>query len=507
LIHYSFAQNEAKVWYFGENAGVQINEDGVNIDNSGALNTKEGCATICDKYGSLLFYTDGSQVWNRTHSLMKNGDSLNGHTSSTQSAIIIPQPGTENIYYIFTVDAIENNLHYGVSYSIVDIYEELGKGKVISKNLPLFSPSTEKITAVSHLNNHDIWLICHKWNSNSFYAYLVTDAGITQAAVKSNVGLTHSGGSSLSPLDNAIGYMKVSPVGSKIALGLYYSGVFQLFDFDNETGSVSNPITLTDNNKYAYGVEFSPTGKYLYTTTIGEIKAQIVQYDLSSNNEVTIQNSAFKIYESENKDFGGLQLAHNGKIYMAVDLQPKLGIINYPDSAEDKCKFKYSGLSLSGHNSRWGLPTFVQSFFYPNFFYENICFGDTTFFKIPTTYRIDSFLWDFDDTASYKKNYSKELYPTHYFTSAGNYQVKLLMYKKDYVHVLTKEIKILPRPEFSLGSDTTTCRGSSIILQANAVNADYLWSNNSYKSFITVHNAGTYCLQLVSYPMTLYNIM
>lgn len=70
---------------------------------NGQLNTLEGCATIADTTGSLLFYTDGITVWNRNHVPMPNGSGLLGNPSSTQSGIIVPYPGNTDLYYVFTV--------------------------------------------------------------------------------------------------------------------------------------------------------------------------------------------------------------------------------------------------------------------------------------------------------------------------------------------------------------------------------------------------------------------
>ncbi|MFC7667853.1 hypothetical protein ACFQT0_10980 [Hymenobacter humi] len=52
---------------------------------------------------SLLFYTNGETVWNRKHQPMPNGRKLMGSGSSTQSALIVPDPGSGNVFYIFTV--------------------------------------------------------------------------------------------------------------------------------------------------------------------------------------------------------------------------------------------------------------------------------------------------------------------------------------------------------------------------------------------------------------------
>src|SRR5437764_1215512 len=100
----SFAQKEANNWYFGRNAGVTFNGGAPVAVTNGQLNTLEGCASISDANGNLLFYTDGIKVWNKNHVVMTNGTGLRGDPSSTQSGIIVPKPGSSTIYYIFTVD-------------------------------------------------------------------------------------------------------------------------------------------------------------------------------------------------------------------------------------------------------------------------------------------------------------------------------------------------------------------------------------------------------------------
>ena len=103
------AQGEAKYWYFGANAGVNFNTSPPTAITNGQLNTSEGCSSISDESGNLLFYTDGSTVWNRNHQIMSNanyfnGNGLNGDPSSTSSGLIVPHPTNPNLYYVFTVD-------------------------------------------------------------------------------------------------------------------------------------------------------------------------------------------------------------------------------------------------------------------------------------------------------------------------------------------------------------------------------------------------------------------
>ena len=76
-------------WYFGNRAGVNFSSGAPVALTNGQIVTTEGCATISDATGNLLFYTDGVSVWNRNHAVMANGAGLFGHASSTQSAIIV----------------------------------------------------------------------------------------------------------------------------------------------------------------------------------------------------------------------------------------------------------------------------------------------------------------------------------------------------------------------------------------------------------------------------------
>ncbi|MBQ0721749.1 MAG: hypothetical protein KBT89_16295, partial [Gammaproteobacteria bacterium] len=145
----SYSQDQASNWYFGENAGIQFNTltGSVTALTDGRLNTREGCSSISDEDGNLLFYTDGSTVYNRTHNVMSNGSGLLGDESSTQSAIVVPKPGDPDLYYIFTVDNALDGANDGLNYSTVDMTLAGGLGAVASKNSGLLDKCSEKITA------------------------------------------------------------------------------------------------------------------------------------------------------------------------------------------------------------------------------------------------------------------------------------------------------------------------------------------------------------------------
>ncbi|QMU28890.1 PD40 domain-containing protein [Adhaeribacter radiodurans] len=355
----AYAQKEANIWYFGERAGLDFTSGKpVPLANS-MLSTMEGCATISNTDGNLLFYTNGVSVWNREHKLMPNGNRLMGHRSSTQSAVIVPRPLNPNIYYIFTAD-LQSQL-YGLRYSEVDMKLQNGMGDIAKKNNFLISPVSEKLTAVKHSNNKDYWVITHKWNSDGFYAYQVTAAGVSRQPIVSNVGTTHKGKNK-----EAIGAMKVSPDGKKLALALWRdSNKFEVFDFNASTGKVSNPISF-DHYDEAYGVEFSPDGTKLYGTTngIGNVPSQIWQFNLLGSRQA-VEESPTLIAVSKADKIGSLQLGPDGKIYLAKEKETTLGLINNPNAPGLGCNYVDEGQMLdSASHSELGLPNFVQSFFF-----------------------------------------------------------------------------------------------------------------------------------------------
>ena len=374
----AFTQNEAANWYFGENAGLNfdLNTNSVTTIFDGQLNTREGCASISDSNGVLLFYTDGITVWNKNHAVMINGTGLFGDSSSTQSAIIVPKPEDPNIYYIFTVDNNLDNENNGLNYSIVDITLNSGLGEVVSKNNNLLQECSEKITAVlKDCISDAIWVMTFASvdgtsdSYDTFHAFGVSNLGVNPFSVKSTFQIQ---------VTDARGYLKLSPDGTKVACANVTDGLY-LYDFDSNSGIVSNQIRigLRGETNNPYGVEFSPNSKLLYVHSSNDFfvspigidnpsdhLSNLSQFDLTSTD---IQNSII-ILDDRQLYRGGLQLGPNGKIYRALSLTyneglPFLGVINKPNLVGTSCDYKHNGITLLDGVSSQGLPPFITSFF------------------------------------------------------------------------------------------------------------------------------------------------
>lgn len=349
----SSAQGESNIWYFGQNAGLDFSSGSPIALSKGMLNTTEGVASVCNANGELLFYTDGITVWNKQHAIMKNGENLMGNPSSTQSAVAVPLPGSTTLYYLFTVDAEAGQ--NGFRYSIIDMSKQNGLGEVIQKNELLLTPCTEKVTAVKHRNNTDYWIITHAWNSNIFLAYPLTLKGVGNP-VSTSIGSIHEG-----ERDNTIGYMKASADGSQLALAVKEAAFVELFDFDNATGIVSNPIRLNFSpGSKVYGVEFSSNGNLLYVTAGG--KNEVWQFNLLAGSNEAIAESGLVIGKTS-VWAGALQIAKDGKIYVSPYMAGKLDRIENPDIVGTGCGYLTEAVDLNGKRATLGFPSFIQSYF------------------------------------------------------------------------------------------------------------------------------------------------
>jgi gliding motility-associated-like protein len=384
------AQKQASIWYFGDYAGLDFRAGTPVPITDGALSTQEGSASICDEDGNLHFYTDGATVYNRLHQAMPNGRNLWGSFTTTQT-LIVPKPGIDPIYYIFTASPQYDVIFgpgadsVGFHYTIVDMSYEGGLGDVVSKNNLLFRNTTEKVTGVHHANGKDIWVVAHEWGNNKFRSYLVTEQGLDEPVI-SEVGVVHEGdGTGLGSKGNSAGQMKISPTGTKLALAVSEIGVF-MFDFDNHLGLVFGPIVIQQNPVvHYYGIEFSPDAKLVYFTDVFGVGCN-TEIEQSLLYRYWIETRSTKMVGKYIGVLGALQLGPDGIIYgsqcnnLLNNGTRKLSAILSPNNVDD-CSYMEDYLFLINSNgvNGLGLPNFIQSYFqfpdpqveFPNVFSPN----------------------------------------------------------------------------------------------------------------------------------------
>jgi len=346
-------------WYFGFGAGLDFSSGTAIAALGGDMYSNEGIATISDTSGNLLFYTDGDTIWDVTHNSMPSGAGLLGgctDNSMTQSALIVPQPGRDSIYYMFSVGCFIPDSP--LRYSIVDMSMNGGLGDVVLANQLLLDNATEKLTATHHANGCDIWIMTQRID-NDFYLYLLTDLGLITTPTIQNSSYT---GSQFND-----SYLKFSPDGSKIANPYHWSfppDTLILYDFDNSIGTITNPIGLTlwnNSTEESYGIAFSPDNTKLYGTTHGATSgtSYLYQFDISSGVQAIIQASKTIIDSLLGfQSFWAAQIGADGKIYVVRETTnlDSLSVIHNPNALGAACNFERNGVYLGGPQTSIGLP-------------------------------------------------------------------------------------------------------------------------------------------------------
>lgn len=346
------AQKWDNNWFFGGKAGLNFNTN-PPTPLSGEINQLEGCATISDWEGNLLFYTDGLTVWDRNHDIMPNGFDLMGGWSSSQSAIIVPAPGSKTLYYLFTV--ADFDIPAKLSYSIVDMTLHNGNGDIPAnkKNILLLSNTTEKLTAALHPNRRDVWILTHTLGDNNFYAFKLTPSGIVDSPVISSIGVNYG----IDPSNWYTGQLRISHDGKYVASSITFEKINELFDFNPSTGEFSNRILLNLDFPI-YGMEFSPNDSLLYLSS--------ANYDADTNYVFqygiddlipSFQPVAFLEDSTGDRIYGSLQLGPDQQIYICTNNLHTLDIIHQPNNRGQACAYEARGIPLyTGTISKYGLP-------------------------------------------------------------------------------------------------------------------------------------------------------
>lgn len=501
----SLSQNEFKIWYFGNQAGLDFTTNPPTVLTNTFVNCTEGVATVCDNSGSFLFYSDGTALMDATNTYMANGMGLGGGQSSTQSAIIVKQPGVNTNYYVFTVPiGGTNNV---ASYSIVDMSLAAGLGSVTVKNAFMYNGTTEKQVAIRHCNGKDVWIISHKNSSNEFKAYLLSSSGLSSMPVTTSIG---------NPIylgPGVAGHIKVSPDGKKLAMATASANIstatisipgFYLFDFDASSGIITNSLSLLTNTVFPlgcgpYGMEFSPDGTKLFgTTSTGTTySCALYQWNICAPTPSAIIASQYSL-SIPNINLGSIQKAIDNKMYIAMGSTPFLSVISNPNGSGAAMGFSLNAIALAPNTMcALGLPNYINGYTHavPSLFTNTLNCQNASFSIPPvptfsagcsaTPYTPGSYLWDFGEPASGAANTSTLANPSHYYGSTGTYTATLIIYSNCINDTLKKTITVsTPGPIVSVTGNSVICKGDRYTYTASGAST-YSWTTGSSASSTT----------------------
>lgn len=485
-------------WLFAQNAGLRFDASGnvsANNPSGNNLPNGSGVSAISDEGGNLLFYTDGQKVYNASNVQINFGPLLLG--SPVAASVIVPKPSSPNLYYIFTTGEITNTTN-GFNYSMVDMSQGGGVGAVVQHNTMLLAKSSQSVSAVENIDGSGYWVVTHGLDNSSFYAYKVTSSGVDINAVESpNMGSVVSSDGKLA---QGVGFLKISPDGQRLAYSSFGGKYVELFDFNPETGQVSNPFKIVPPLHVVspfigpYGIEFSPDGNKLYVSVISftnQANNRLYQYDIAAGMTETLLNDSPMAQNP-----AGIQLARDGKIYVSRVGSTQVGVIGSPNRAGEFCNYQEDWIDVPGATGalkRNGFPLFVQSYFNnPHFDYDTKCDGDVTEFWLHNpTFSDATTTWDFGDAGNTTPGTG--LRPSHQFSGPGVYNVTVTerWNGEAFTTTLSVIINALPPKAFaSRGDSLYLFPGSRIPLDGGEGMFAYLWQDGSTGRYFDVNTDG-----------------
>jgi large repetitive protein len=480
---YGVVDQRANIWHFGQNAGIDFNPVFDNpptpaVALNGPLNTPEGCAVISDRNGQVILSTDGRSVFDGTGADITpapNPPGIGGEPGATQSSLIVPVPGDETLYYIFTTQEVQGTNTYQLKYSLFDLKLNGGTGDIVESNILLFAKSTERI--VSNGN----WLIAHEYGNNSFRAYQITAEGISNPVI-SSIGSVHS----FSTEANGQGYMELGG-NSMLAVALSTPGVsnvVEIFDFVDSSGTVVNfrRADLQTPAGQVYGLEFS--GDKLYASVKNAGTSKIVELFFDTQDIPQLVNFPPDQFMTVAGEVGAIQRGPDGQIYVAVNGSGFLGVIQPSADTLTISTFNANGFQLAaGTTSTLGLPNFIQviadPFQGPDITVTGICEDDSVNFAGTPTDPIDKFFWQIRTAGGTVLTASNEQSFNFFFADPGQYEAVLRLTNDCGLDTtLIEAFEIFAKPDPITQGSMEICLGP-VTLEAHDVDdptLTYLWS-------------------------------
>jgi hypothetical protein len=343
------------------------------------LNTKiyVSNATMSDAEGNLIFYTNGCAIYNADHHVMENGEEINpgdvhddycnviGYPNGKQACLALPWPGSSSRYFLFHQPSeIISVPPFGFDivcpllyYSIIDMDQGAGLGKVVDKNHIIVEDSlhTGHITAVKHVNGRDWWVLVPERQSARYHTLIVTPNGVVdtfsqEIGIPFIINAEGTGAAVFSP--NGLIYMRYTN----------RDGV-HLFDFDRQTGLLSNfqHIPGTPDIGSFGGAAFSPSSRYLYTISLSDY---LYQYDLWSSDiaaskTLVAEYDGYKENNFWSTDFGDMQLGPDCRIYISTNPNTSyFHAIFYPDNPAPSVHFIQRAVKFPAKHTGLAIPPF-----------------------------------------------------------------------------------------------------------------------------------------------------
>ncbi|NMH27225.1 PKD domain-containing protein [Flavobacterium silvaticum] len=461
-------------WYVSQGAGLKFSTGVPVFDPAfvNSFNCNGKMVSQCDASGNLLFYANNTRIFNASHATL--AISATGDSGFEPAIACVPDPANNGKYYIFTnANVVSPDVINGLRYSIV---ATSGTVSVQNYKLPVTQPATgynynstdgailgvSGVAAIQNCNGY--WILTTIRNGTSVYI-------ATYSLTASGLSFVSSSPTFIDNLYTNVRFIKVAPNGNKVYVGnTYGTSSGYVFDFDKVTGKCSDSVIIPGDSSYG-GSTFSPDSNLLYTAE--NTNRGIYQFSLNAAN---VGSTKKLVGTTDTFTPGNMQLGPDGKIYIALSFQMKLGVIHNPnarvsETSPNACYFSLNGpQKTSGVAISLGLPHMLDARLataYPSAsadkmsaylvgcnqykFFANICTG--------------GFLWKFKNVGTNVTVTSTANTPVYTFPQSGTYEVTLQFASNPTYVLSTKTFTIsAPATPQILGSNsacTTLANNSS----------------------------------------------
>jgi gliding motility-associated-like protein len=532
------AQNRSNVWVFGRGNVMDFNTNPVSFSTTTWSPTPNqykdlnNASTWCDRNGNLQVYFLNGKYYDANGTFIPGGEvsAYYNYFSSLvtyKGASFVPSYQSDTLfhYYVYQQSAntwvrrIKLNALYwnGSTWTITPVQDYNG-----AMNLGTYDEHPSII-------NDDIGQM------NLIIVHEVSPSGMNNRPLR----VTATGFKPLTPsilsnqFDADLDRIHVS-------VGAYYNPLInRFFSYESSVGFGKNkyfkswtnlgygfftkdnlklPLIIpgrtdsTANNGFQiFASTSSLDGKYLfYLARIMGRKMTVFRYDMMCPDSASfVQNAVelslgLSLYPHQISDF---QMAPDGNIYYQLIEDRwtnhynsrKIGrIVNAGDPDTSNIIAEPNFATLDPFSVYYSFPYFSANQALPRPFTLTADCSDSVQFKLAYKNVPDSVWWNFGDTALGPLNHSTALEPSVRYSTFGPLYVTVELWLRGVLlKTLGDTVTVKPSPRVQLPNDTLLCRGASLALNAYpGFKADYLWSTGSTDSLITVHETGTYWVQV-----------
>jgi WD40 repeat protein len=313
---------------------------------------------ISDSMGSLKYYSNGCSIADNENKIVAGADTLNpgwwydnwcngwnGYPYGDQSMVFIPfEDDIYNLIYKYrNRQIIAPNVVADINDTIY--LAALKQGELDYINNPIFNDTLSfgSLAAVKHANNTDYWIVTPHDSSDIYFSIHISADGVEDVNEQVVEGVWRRN-------HNGV-IAKFAPDGTKY-IGFeqtYLDQTIKVFSFDRPTGGLELLYTLTHPEgmtSLVGGIEFSPSGRYLYVST----RNFIYQYDLEA---ADLEGSKTVVAEYDGFadpfpcTFHVMQLGPDCRIYVNTsNSQQWLHVIMYPDRPGIECEVRQHHIPL-----------------------------------------------------------------------------------------------------------------------------------------------------------------